>query len=214
MVREGFNVAKTDKELRRFGMPMGPLELLDQVGLDVALHVATSLADVLTGVEPVIETLTEMVESGKLGKKANAGFYRYVKGKRGESTFSNLRSVGPLPAAFPDDFTDDGLTPVQRRLVFPMLAESIRCLEENVVAEPWSVDLAMVLGTGFAPQLGGPLHVVDLIGAHRVLTNMRRLRAKCGPRFTPPTSLVAMVDEGTKFFAGERSDEEQSHVAS
>ena len=214
MVREGFNVSKTDKDLRRFGMPMGPLELLDQVGLDVALHVAKSLSDVLTGVEPVVETLSEMVESGKLGKKSGGGFYHYVKGKRGESTFDNLRTVGPLPAAFPDDFADDGLTPVQRRLVFPMLAESMRCLEEKVIEQPWAVDLAMVLGTGFAPHLGGPLHVVDSIGAHRILANMRRLRAKCGPRFTPPKSLIDMADEGTKFFTKERSDEEQSHVAS
>ena len=213
MVREGFDVAAMDKELRRFGMPMGPLELLDQVGLDVALHVATSLSDVLVGVEPVVETLSEMVAEGKLGKKSSLGFYRYSKGKRGESSLDPMRTTGTLRGIFPDDFPDDGLTAIQRRLVYPMLAESIRCYEEGVVPQPWAIDLAMVLGTGFAPHLGGPLHVVDAIGAHRLLGNMRRLKSMCGPRFEPPKSLVKFADSGETFFAMDDSSESHASVS-
>ena len=210
MVREGFDVAKVDKELRRFGMPMGPLELLDQVGLDVALHVATSLSSVLVGVEPVVETLSEMVEAGKIGKKANVGFYHYVKGKRGEPT-RNVTAVSE--SAVSEDFPSDGMTMIQRRLVYPMLAESLRCHEEKVVEQPWAIDLAMVLGTGFAPHRGGPLHVIDSIGAHRVLGNMRRLKATCGMRFDPPASLVARADSGQLFFESDDSMQQAESVS-
>ena len=207
MIREGHSVTNIDKELRRFGMPMGPLELLDQVGLDVALHVATSLSDVLNGVEPVVETLQTMVGKGLLGKKANAGFYHYLKGKRGEPT--SATAVDNKNTKL-NDFSEDGLTVVQRRLVYPMLVEAIRCHDEKVVSQPWAIDLAMILGTGFAPHLGGPLRLIDRIGARNVLSNLRRLKATCGPRFTPPQSLIAMVDAGDTFFDREQpSDQPQ-----
>ena len=85
-----------------------------------------------------------------------------------------------------DSCADDGFNPMQRRLVYPMLVESIRCLEEHVVEQAWAVDLAMVLGTGFAPHRGGPLHVVDAIGAGTVLMNLQRLRVCYGERAEPP----------------------------
>ncbi len=197
MVREGFEIAKVDKELRRFGMPMGPLELLDQVGIDVAHHVASSLSSVLKGVEPVAESLAKMVEQGRLGKKSGAGFYEYSKGKKGKPLPVGSSASSPHNA---DEFPEDGLTLIQRRLVYPMLAESIRCLEEHVVDQPWAIDLAMVLGTGFAPHRGGPLHVVDQIGAHRVLSNAKRLSAMCGPRFSPPEKLIQMAEAEATFF--------------
>ena len=197
MVREGFEIANVDKELRRFGMPMGPLELLDQVGIDVAHHVANSLSGVLKGVEPVAESLSQMVAAGRLGKKSGIGFYEYVKGKKGQPQPVPRSATKPCPM---QDFPDDGLTSIQRRLIYPMLAESIHCLADHVVDQAWAIDLAMVLGTGFAPHRGGPLHVVDQIGAHRVLSNAKRLTAMCGPRFSPPERLIEMAESDGKFF--------------
>ncbi len=197
MVREGYDVASIDKELRHFGMPMGPLELLDQVGLDVALHVATSLAEVLPGVQPVVETLQQMVDDGKLGKKVGQGFYRYADGKRGD-VIDQSDHNGPIK--HPETFVDDSLTNIQRRLVYPMLAEAIRCYEEQVVGQAWAIDLAMVLGTGFAPHMGGPLHVVDSISTPTLLTNMKFLQQQCGDRFTPPETLVRMASDNHAFF--------------
>ncbi|MGB7347485.1 MAG: 3-hydroxyacyl-CoA dehydrogenase NAD-binding domain-containing protein [Pirellulaceae bacterium] len=211
MVREGHDVAKIDKELRRFGMPMGPLELLDQVGLDVALHVAGSLSEVLSGVEPVVEMLKQMVDDGKLGKKADAGFYRYAKGKRGEVI---ELAISGQPKKSAETFVDDALSNIQRRLVYPMLAEAIRCHEEQVVREPWAIDLAMVLGTGFAPHMGGPLHVVDSIGTQTFLTNMNFLKEQCGERFTPPKSLVHMAGDNQTFFQVHDKPENKTTSAS
>lgn len=197
MVEEGFSVTEIDKDIRRFGMPMGPLELLDQVGLDVALHVSSSLESVLPGVAAVKSPLASMVERGHLGTKSGCGFYRYKKGKR----VGPAEAVESSPASNRDEpspFLDDGLTVIQRRLVYPMLAEAIRCLDEKVVDEAWAVDLAMVLGTGFAPHRGGPLHVVDSIGMSTVKHNLEALRSKHGERFGLPARLESMVESDSK----------------
>ncbi len=204
MVNEGYDVEQIDKEVRRFGMPMGPLELLDQVGLDVAHHVASSLDSILPGVAPVVVSLAAMVEKNNLGKKTGRGFYQYEKGKRSKSAMRARADIVSTPTAAVEDFRDDGLTPIQRRLVYPMLAESIRCYEEQVIAEPWAIDLAMVLGTGFAPHRGGPLSVVDCIGPEVVLTNLRRLQFYFGDRFSPPQRLVDVAEQRDGSFLGQR----------
>ena len=211
MIREGYDARKIDQEMKRFGMPMGPCELLDQVGLDVAAHVATSLSTTLVGVEPVIEQLSAMTGDGLLGVKSGQGFYQYAKGKRAEPTIL----PGPINTEPElDDFVSDGLSPIARRLVYPMLAESIRCHQEKVVREPWAIDLAMVLGTGFAPHLGGPLHLVDAIGHQQVLQNQCRLRSVFGKRFAPPKSLFATADRGLKFFGPESNGSTRETVSS
>ena len=207
MVQEGINPELIDREVRRFGMPMGPLELLDQVGLDVAHHVANSLHEILPDVNPVLEFLEEMLAQGHLGKKSNIGFYHYQNSKRGPSAITHENEAKSNTALI-HDFVDDGLTPIQRRLVYPMLIESVRCHTQEVVHEAWAIDMGMVLGTGFAPHRGGPLHLIDAIGAHNLLINLRQLRDQFGPRFTPPKALVVMSAMGNKFFGPEETPEE------
>ena len=194
MVGEGSDVTAMDKQIRRFGMPMGPLELLDQVGLDVALHVASSLHGVLPGVGPVVDHLSALVDKGHLGKKSGLGFYQYEKGKRGKPSTLPLESSGAKPQEAGNDQFDDQLTATQRRLVYPMLTEAIRCYQERVVDEAWAIDLAMVLGTGFAPHLGGPLHVVDSIGPPQLIQNLNQMQSTLGDRFAPPKGLVELAD--------------------
>lgn len=194
MVSEGYDVEQIDNELRAFGMPMGPLELLDQVGIDIALHVANSLRDVLPEAQSVVGPLAALAEHDQLGKKSGSGFYRYAKGtRRGVSILPpgvRLRGENSnqrLPKK--DDevgFSDDTLSPIQRRLVYPMLIEAVRCLELGIVDYPWAVDLAMVLGTGFAPHRGGPLHMIDAIGRDTFTENLVQLRSLHGARFSMP----------------------------
>lgn len=212
MVSEGYDVVQMDKEVRRFGMPMGPLELLDQVGIDVALHVSTSLNQILPGVAPVVDIFAAMVDNGHLGKKQKLGFYRYKKGKRAGAAKLPFVNSGSAPANLTADYLNDGLTPIQRRLVYPMLAEAVRCHEEGIVWEPWAIDLGMVLGTGFAPHRGGPLHVIDAIGLSPVAENMNRLRDQLGERFAPPKQLIAMSNGGESFF--DRGDTTHQRYAS
>ncbi|MCG8653705.1 MAG: 3-hydroxyacyl-CoA dehydrogenase NAD-binding domain-containing protein [Pirellulales bacterium] len=207
MVGESYGVATIDRQVRRFGMPMGPLELLDQVGLDVAHHVASSLDKILPGVAPVVEQLSILVQAGHLGKKSGRGFYHYRKGKRGDVAELPHAAVDRQPSDDNRAFCGDGLTLVQRRLIYPMLTEAIRCLQERVVRQAWAIDLAMVLGTGFAPHLGGPLHLVNTIGLRGVIENLDQLRLRFGQRFESPQLLIEMADRGETFFGDRRSED-------
>lgn len=189
MVREGYKVGEIDREIRNFGMPMGPLELLDKVGLDVALHVAKTLRPILPDVDDVIEILAPLVERGQSGLKSGRGFYDYRGKQKAARTTPELVDFIDNQAQAAD-FADDGLSTVQRRLIYPMLAEAIRCEEEAVVQSAWAIDLAMVLGTGFAPHRGGPLSMIDQIGGDTVVTNLEQLRSQYGDRFTPPRKLL------------------------
>ena len=204
MVSEGHDVSALDRQVRRFGMPMGPLELLDQVGLDVALHVARSLEGTLPGVAPVARELSQLVDAGRLGKKSNAGYYDYKGGKRGKPADLPQLSEGKIPKDSELAYEDDGLNLVQRRLVYPMLAEAVRCLEEQVVNEAWAIDLAMVLGTGFAPHRGGPLHVIDAVGPKVISHNLDRMAEVYGDRFGVPR-MLARATKQSQLFLGATS---------
>lgn len=210
MYGEGHAPADIDRELRHFGMPMGPLQLIDQVGLDVAMHVANSLGDVLVGLDPVIDVLGRFVDAGDLGKKSGRGFYRYRDGKASAREDQTAMPISTLDVS--DRFMIDGLNMIQRRLVYPMLAESVRCKEQQVVREDWMIDLAMVLATGFAPHRGGPLRVIDSIGIEAVYQNMRQLQVIHGARMAPPQLMADMANKGTRFFVREGSIDSRESV--
>ncbi len=213
MVSEGFEIATIDRELKRFGMPMGPLELLDQVGIDVALHVADSLRGVLADANSVAGPLAAMAEQGRLGKKSGIGFYRYTKGKKGkpaELPVGVRREAGRGRGQDGEAdlaFLPDSLTPIQRRLVYPMLIEAARCLELRIVEHGWAIDLAMVLGTGFAPHHGGPLHLIEAIGPKMLTANLAQLVSVHGERFTAPR----LIAEGAELGVRQWEQKEQSH---
>lgn len=196
LVCEGHAIEKIDKSMRRFGMPMGPLQLLDQIGLDVALHVATGATDSPEDRGPTPTRLEKMVEGGLCGVKTGAGFYQYRRGK----------PVGPTPwpaAAEPASFADDvediannwpaPVTPIQLRLILPLINTAAECLEAGVVSEPWMVDMGMVLGTGFAPFRGGPLRLADSWGTATIASALQRLAALQGPRFAPCPLLAKLA---------------------
>ncbi|TWT56088.1 3-hydroxyacyl-CoA dehydrogenase NAD-binding domain-containing protein [Allorhodopirellula solitaria] len=211
MSREGYPATEIDRELRQFGMPMGPLELVDQVGVDVAKHVAMSLGGVITGLDASVDELTEMVQRGDLGKKSGSGFYQYRDGK---AEPADARSHSQAVASQPGDgFSDDGLTAIQRRLVYPMLREAVLCKEQEIVREDWMVDLGMVLATGFAPHRGGPLRVIDGVGARVVHENLKRLQVAFGKRFAPPHTIAAMAETDQRFYVRECTEADASKQA-
>ena len=197
LVMEGGDIRSIDRAARGFGLPMGPLQLIDHVGLDVAWHVATTLEDTLPESTSVIRFLGQMVGRGWLGKKSGIGFYHYTDGVRGE-----VNDLTPLiessgvsrPTASPvGAFLDDGLNSIQRRLVYPMINEVGYSLQDQVVAEPWMADLGMILGTGFAPYTGGPLSLARHIGSETLLNNLHVLTVQLGERFKPSAWLVNYV---------------------
>ena len=176
-----------DREMKRFGMPMGPLELLDQVGIDVAAHVASTMTVVFGENSLTATVLQRLIEQGRLGRKTGHGFYTYHHGDKGKPIGIKplLEGLDVDLVEFPETPLAEKLTPIQQRLVLAMVNEAGRCLDEGVVAEAWMIDLAMVLGTGFAPFHGGPLRYASQFTQSDLLTTLEQLAEAVSPRYQP-----------------------------
>ncbi len=195
LFERGASLEHLDEAMLDFGMPMGPMRLLDEVGLDVALHVAQTLAASFGERLQVPAILRQMVEAGQLGRKSGSGFYLYGSSKKQESNSRVMNYVQSQTAS--------GLTPkeLQERMYFLMVNEAARCLEEQIVSNPEDIDFAMIMGTGFAPFRGGPLRYADSLGIERIVGAMEVL-VDCGAtQFTPCPLLQRMARDKTKFYS-------------
>ena len=179
MVDEGIPKERIDAVAEEFGMPMGPLELADQVGLDIALDVSNSLRERLGGAfPPNPDWLEKLVESGKLGRKTGAGLYEYDGDGKPKK-----RKVEALPDDTPGASIPD--SDLLDRLLMPMLNAVVASLREGVVDSEEIADGAMIFGTGFAPFRGGPLRYARTRGIDEITARMRALAEKHGDRFVP-----------------------------
>jgi len=186
----GAGITELDEAMLDFGMPMGPMRLLDEVGIDVALHVAGTLSDSFKERMVVPETLRAMAAKGLLGRKAGRGFYVH-EGKKEPKPNLGLKPQHPSAAR---------VTNLQERMVLLMVNEAARCLEEEIVSEPADVDFAMVMGTGFAPFRGGPLRYADSVGLAKIVETMDRLAAGGENQFEPCALLRSLAGAGEKFY--------------
>lgn len=184
LVCEGHSVEEIDREAKLFGMPMGPLELLDTVGLDVALDVSKTLASLSLEESPTPSYLSEMVKRNHLGQKSGHGFYEYKKRRRDRPAVSEPNTP-PSPLPQPLEFSGESISGIQQRLVFTMLNAAADCLRDRIVSEAWMVDVGMVLGSGFPPFRGGPMALIEQWGPDKVVKTLHELSERCGPRFRP-----------------------------
>jgi 3-hydroxyacyl-CoA dehydrogenase/enoyl-CoA hydratase/3-hydroxybutyryl-CoA epimerase len=169
MLDEGVKKETIDRAAEDFGMPMGPIELADQVGLDICLHVADVLRqDLKRPMPPTPKWLSDKVAKGELGRKTGKGMYVWKDNKAVKN------SGAPAPSA---DMAD--------RLLLPMLDVCVTCLREQIVAEEDTIDGAMIFATGFAPFRGGPLHYARTRGVADVVQTLKTLAAKYGERSQP-----------------------------
>jgi 3-hydroxyacyl-CoA dehydrogenase/enoyl-CoA hydratase/3-hydroxybutyryl-CoA epimerase len=180
--QEGIPLAVIDRVAVDFGMPMGPIELADVVGLDVATHVGEIIAAELGRSAPDLTRLKELVAARKLGRKSGEGFYVWKDGK----------PVKPAAdaAGAPVDLID--------RLILILVNECVACLRERVVEEPDLVDAAVIFGTGFAPFRGGPLAYARSRGVDGVVARLGELAARHGARFTPDPGWPQLGGAGGK----------------
>ena len=163
--KEGVPLASIDRAAENFGMPMGPVELVDTVGLDVALGVSRVLGAAFD--RPLPEGLEAMVEAGTLGRKSGQGFYQWVDGKASKPPATGC--------SVPADIAD--------RLMLPMVNEAVACLSEGVVTDADLLDAGVIFGTGFAPFRGGPLNYARERGIDDVRASLDRLAETHGDRF-------------------------------
>jgi 3-hydroxyacyl-CoA dehydrogenase / enoyl-CoA hydratase / 3-hydroxybutyryl-CoA epimerase len=174
--QEGVPLGVIDRVAVDFGMPMGPIELADVVGLNVAADVGRIIAAELGRPPPDLSRLKEKVDSGKLGRKSGEGFYLWKEGK----------AVKPEShATAPPDLLD--------RLILVMVNECVACLREQVVDDSDFVDAAVIFGTGFAPFRGGPLTYARSRGADAVQMRLAELAGRYGERFTPDAGWSALT---------------------
>jgi len=169
MLGDGSKRETVDAAAERFGMPMGPIELADTVGLDICLHVAETLAGGLDRPLPdVTHVLRDKVAAGELGRKAGKGFYQWKDGK------AEKERDTPPPT---DEMTD--------RLILPMLDVCVACLREGIVADEDTVDGAMIFATGFAPFRGGPMHYMRTRGVTEIRQTLWQFSQRYGERYRP-----------------------------
>jgi 3-hydroxyacyl-CoA dehydrogenase/enoyl-CoA hydratase/3-hydroxybutyryl-CoA epimerase len=195
LVREGCPIEQVDGVMTAFGMPVGPLALLDDIGLDVAVKAAEVLQAAFPERMPPSGN-EALVAAGRLGRKSGRGFYGYEGGKRGEPSREAYTALGVEPSKT----TPIPPETIEARLVLPMINEAAFCLEERVVARPEKLDLAMIFGTGFPPFRGGLLRYADSLGLGRVAGRLEELAAKVGARFAPAESLRRLAREGRGFY--------------
>jgi 3-hydroxyacyl-CoA dehydrogenase/enoyl-CoA hydratase/3-hydroxybutyryl-CoA epimerase len=181
-VGDGVPLIYIDRAAVDFGMPMGPIELSDVVGLDVVLHVGEIITRELgREAPPLVQALRDLVAKGQLGRKSGQGFYLWQSGKALKPA-----ATGAPPADLAD------------RLLLPLVNECVACLREQVVGEADFIDAGVIFGTGFAPFRGGPLAYARSRGAAAVRDRLLELAAKYGPRFRPDAGWNRFIaDAGT-----------------
>jgi 3-hydroxyacyl-CoA dehydrogenase/enoyl-CoA hydratase/3-hydroxybutyryl-CoA epimerase len=195
-VQEGVAPARIENAAKLVGMPRGPLQLTDEPSSDLGVKIATATKAAM-GAEyddTADELVFWMADEGRLGRKANAGFYDYdEKGKR-TGLWSGLGERYTVKEDQPD------VTDVQHRLLFSQVLEAVRALEEGVLTDIREGDVGAILGWGFAPWSGGPFSWLDILGAPYAAERCDQLTAEFGERFACPALLREMADKGQSFY--------------
>ncbi|MEO1557156.1 MAG: 3-hydroxyacyl-CoA dehydrogenase NAD-binding domain-containing protein [Pseudomonadota bacterium] len=197
MVTEGIEPALIENAAKLVGMPLGPLQLTDETAIDLGAKIARATMAAMGDAYPksgADDLIFWLEGEGRLGRKANAGFYAYDdKGKR-TGLWNGLNEKYPLAKDQPE------LVEVQHRLLFSQVLEAVRALEEGVLMDIREGDVGAILGWGFAPWSGGPLSWLDVIGAPYAAERCDQLEAKYGARFKCPDLLREMAEKGQSFY--------------
>ncbi|MCF3972925.1 3-hydroxyacyl-CoA dehydrogenase NAD-binding domain-containing protein [Paracoccus salsus] len=197
MVAEGVNPVLVENAAKMMGMPLGPLQLVDETSIDLGVKIAKATRAAMGDAYPdeaVDEVLFWMADEGRLGRKSSAGFYVYDdKGKR-QDLWDGLAARYPQAEEQPD------LTEVQHRLMFAQTLEAVRALEDGVLEDIREGDVGAILGWGFAPWSGGPFGWLDMLGAARAAQICDGLAERHGKRFQTPELLSEMAEKGQSFY--------------
>ncbi|MBI5207128.1 MAG: enoyl-CoA hydratase/isomerase family protein [Candidatus Firestonebacteria bacterium] len=194
LLDEGVSIETIDKSARNFGLPMGPLELMDEIGIDVGHKVALIMENAFGSRMKVSDSLNKIYEDKRFGKKIGKGFY-YHSGKNkspDENYADQIRQNKGKSELKEED--------VLERMLLVMINEAVRCLEEQIVSSPGELDLAMIMGTGFPASRGGILKYADTIGSGKIYDKLKNLENKYGMRYTPAEKLNQMASAKEKFY--------------
>jgi 3-hydroxyacyl-CoA dehydrogenase/enoyl-CoA hydratase/3-hydroxybutyryl-CoA epimerase len=199
----GSDAKEIDDALVAWGMPMGPLRLIDEIGVDITIDIADTLEKAFGRRNKAASVLLWLRDGKMLGRKTGSGFYTY-EGKAQTPNESAVAwreklhgDVEGRPASAPATAAEA----IANRLIFLMVNEAARCLEEKVVASAEDADFGMMMGTGFAPFRGGPLRFADYYGLKKLVGDMDALTQSAGEKFAPCNLLRQHAQKGTKFYS-------------
>lgn len=196
LLDEGVAIEAIDRALLDFGFPVGPITLLDEVGLDIAGKSGAIMSAAFGDRLQPSTSLGKVLAAGRLGRKGKKGFYLYDEtGKKNgvDESVYELLPTGTRRTELPKD-------EIQRRCALAMVNEAVRCLEEGIVRQPRDGDIGAVFGIGFPPFRGGPYRYVDAVGAGEIVKQLEALNAKHPGRFAPCALLATMAREGARFY--------------
>ncbi len=201
LLKEGVDFVQMDKAMERFGWPMGPAYLIDVVGLDTGVHGAEVMAEGFPDrMKPDYKGgIKHLFENNRLGQKNGVGFYKYETDKKGkpkkladEATYELLKAVQTDSRQVDDQEIID-------RMMIAFCNETVRCLEDNIVASAGEADMAMIMGVGFPPFRGGPCRYIDQIGVANYVELCNKY-AHLGKAYEAPAKLVTMAANGETFY--------------
>jgi 3-hydroxyacyl-CoA dehydrogenase/enoyl-CoA hydratase/3-hydroxybutyryl-CoA epimerase len=191
LLDEGYRIEDLDRAMTDWGMPVGPMALTDEVGIDVAAKVAHILHEAFSDRLPVPDWLGRLPESGRLGTKNGKGLYRYEGRERKDPDPAVYGLLGLHPVLHD---SDPGR--IADRMVLPMVNEAARCLEEGVVRSAGDLDLALIFGTGFPSFRGGLCRWADQEGLKQIIGTLERLESTVSDRFRPSEALIRTAEAG------------------
>ena len=194
LLDEGASVESIDRALVQFGFPVGPLTLLDEVGIDVGGKVGAVLSEAFGARMAPSEGMRRVVGGGRTGRKGGLGFYLYDKGgKKGRVDESVYELIGGPRREVPDD-------EIIERCVLAMVNEAAHCLEEGILRSARDGDIGAVFGIGFPPFRGGPFRYIDSVGPDRIVEQLEELNSRFTPRFAPAQLLVETARSRRSFY--------------
>ena len=195
LLLEGCSIEALDKAVVKFGFPVGPMQLLDEVGIDVGSKIGPILQAELGDRFLPPAAFSKLIEDGRLGKKSKKGFYQYNTNSKKKLVDESVYTLLGLQVS------NTNVTEAQvERCVYMMLNEAARCLDEGIVRNARDGDIGAIFGIGFPPFLGGPFQYMDKIGAVTIVSKLNQWQAEFGERFTPCDALVKMAEQGERFY--------------
>lgn len=197
LLADGATIMEVDQAMLEFGMPMGPFRLLDEVGLDVARHAGSVMEEAFGERMQAAPPLIKLESTDRLGKKGGLGFYVYEDGRAQEPDADVYEQLG---ASIPADRREIPAREIQDRCVLIMVNEAALALADGITDDPGTVDLAMIMGTGFPPFRGGLLRYADAVGLDAIVRRLEAFQETSGLRFQPADSLRERAESGRGFY--------------
>jgi 3-hydroxyacyl-CoA dehydrogenase/enoyl-CoA hydratase/3-hydroxybutyryl-CoA epimerase len=196
LLDEGAKIEAIDKALVEFGFPVGPITLVDEVGIDVAGKAGNIIADAFGERMRPSTSLQHVLSAGRYGRKNKKGFYKYDEKGKKDGVDETVYDLIPNAAARRDFPAGE----IRERTVMAMLNEAARALEDGIIRSPRDGDIGAVFGIGFPPFRGGPFRYMDTLGSTEIVKRLEALNASFPGRYEPAPILVRMARAGERFY--------------